>query len=104
MELVSRAGETSQTRAPEATLGILQSLGRFVADPFKLPRRLEAKNLFLSHALNIALRRAPPLCCCTAVHCFEFLTNRGWDLPCPVFISSAILATQGRCRGEKTLF
>ena len=39
---------------------ILHALGIFVADLFKSRRRLEAKNLFLRHQLNIALRRAPP--------------------------------------------
>ena len=38
---------------------ILCALGMFVADLFKLRSRLEAENLFLSHQLNIALRRAP---------------------------------------------
>jgi hypothetical protein len=41
-------------------LAILHLLAMFVADLFKSRRRLEAKNLFLRHQLNIALRRAPP--------------------------------------------
>src|SRR6266545_6133952 len=39
---------------------LLHSLGMFVIDFFKSPRRLEAENLFLRHQLSIALRRAPP--------------------------------------------
>jgi transposase InsO family protein len=39
---------------------ILRALGMFVADLLKSRCRLEAKNLFLRHQLNIALRRAPP--------------------------------------------
>ena len=38
---------------------ILHSLGMFVFDRFKSPRRLEVENLFLRHQLNIALRREP---------------------------------------------
>ena len=41
-------------------LTILHSLGMFIVDLFKSPRRLEAENLFLRHQLSIALRRAPP--------------------------------------------
>src|SRR5262245_10804383 len=41
-------------------LAVLHSLGMFIIDFFKSPRRLEAENLFLRHQLNIALRRAPP--------------------------------------------
>src|SRR5262245_43028081 len=41
-------------------LAVLHSLGMFIVDLFKSPRRLEAENLFLRHQLNIALRRAPP--------------------------------------------
>src|SRR5260370_24669236 len=41
-------------------LAILHSLGMFMVDFFKSPRRLEAENLFLRHQLSIALRRAPP--------------------------------------------
>jgi hypothetical protein len=39
---------------------ILHAFGMFVADLFKSRCRLEAKNLFLRHQLNISLRRAPP--------------------------------------------
>ena len=39
---------------------ILNLLVTFVADIFKSRCRLESKNLFLRHQLNIALRRAPP--------------------------------------------
>ena len=39
---------------------LLHSLGMFVIDFFKSPRRLEAENLFLRHQLSIALRRALP--------------------------------------------
>ena len=42
-------------------LAILQLVGLFVAGLLKSRRRLEADNLFLSHQLNIALRRAPRL-------------------------------------------
>ena len=38
---------------------ILLTLWLFVVDLFKSRSRLEAKNLFLRHQLNIALRRAP---------------------------------------------
>jgi hypothetical protein len=41
-------------------LAVLRSLGMFIVDLFKSPRRLEAENLFLRHQLSIALRRAPP--------------------------------------------
>jgi hypothetical protein len=41
-------------------LTTLHSLGMFIVDLFKSPRRLEAENLFLRHQLSIALRRAPP--------------------------------------------
>jgi transposase InsO family protein len=41
-------------------LAVLHSLGMFIVDLFKSPRRLEAENLFLRHQLSIALRRAPP--------------------------------------------
>jgi hypothetical protein len=34
-------------------LEILQSLGTFIIDLFKSPRRLEAENLFLRHQLTI---------------------------------------------------
>ena len=40
-------------------LSVLHSLGMFIVDLFKSPRRLEAENLFLRHQLSIALRRAP---------------------------------------------
>ena len=40
-------------------LSTLHALGTFV-DLFKSRRRLEVENLFLSHQLGIALRRAPP--------------------------------------------
>src|ERR1700737_3253966 len=40
-------------------LAVLHSLGMFIVDLFKSPRRLEAENLFLRHQLSIALRRAP---------------------------------------------
>jgi multidrug resistance efflux pump len=40
-------------------LAVLHSIGMFVVDWFKSPRRLEVENLFLRHQLNIALRRAP---------------------------------------------
>jgi hypothetical protein len=40
---------------------ILQAFGILVADLFKLRWRLETENLFLSHQLNIALRRAQAL-------------------------------------------
>src|SRR6266508_2643092 len=39
---------------------ILHLLVKFVADLFKLRRRLEAENLLLRHQLSLALRRAPP--------------------------------------------
>ena len=39
-------------------LAILHLLAMFIADRFKLRRRLEVENLFLRHQLNIALRRA----------------------------------------------
>src|SRR5258708_38084225 len=41
-------------------LAILPSVGMFMVDLFKPRRRLEAENLFLSHQLSIAVRRAPP--------------------------------------------
>src|SRR5262245_32683273 len=41
-------------------LAILHLPAMFVADLFKSRRRLEAENLFLTHRVNIALRRAPP--------------------------------------------
>jgi hypothetical protein len=41
-------------------LAVLHSLGMFIVDLFKPPRRLEVENLFLRHQLGIALRRAPP--------------------------------------------
>jgi hypothetical protein len=37
---------------------IIHLLATFIADLFKPPRRLEVENLFLSHQLNVALRRA----------------------------------------------
>ena len=40
-------------------LAVLHSIGMFVVDWFKSPRRLEVENLFLRHQLNIALRRTP---------------------------------------------
>src|SRR5215472_2449276 len=40
---------------------LLHSLGIFVIDFFKSPRRLEGENLFLRNQLSIALSRAPPL-------------------------------------------
>jgi hypothetical protein len=41
-------------------LSVLHSLGVFIVDLFKSPRRLGAENLFLRHQLSIALRHAPP--------------------------------------------
>jgi hypothetical protein len=41
-------------------LAILQSLGMFINDLFKSPRRLQAESLFLRHQLSVALRCAPP--------------------------------------------
>jgi hypothetical protein len=38
----------------DAMLAILHLLGTFVANLFKLRRRLEVENLFLLHQLNIA--------------------------------------------------
>jgi len=47
--------------------GIPHALGMFVVDLFKSRSRLEAENLFLSHQLAIALRRAPSRFDCAAI-------------------------------------
>ena len=56
-----------------ATLAMLHLLGTFVANLFKSRRRLEVKNLFLRHQLNIALRLfTAPSAGCVGVtgHCW----------------------------------
>jgi hypothetical protein len=39
---------------------ILHLLGMFIADLFKLRRRLQGEDLFVRHQLSMVLRRAPP--------------------------------------------
>jgi hypothetical protein len=43
-----------------AMFAILQVLGVFVTDPFKLRSRLEAGNLLLRHQLSVGMRQATP--------------------------------------------
>ena len=63
-------------------LAIICLLAMFIADLFKSRRRLEVENLFLSHQLNITLRRPP-----------QRLRLRGSE--CPDGLDDAALAALG---------